>query len=98
LLGLALFYALFGLGSSMTFLMSSVMVADITPPERCATVLGAFDAAIDLVLFAAPALALALYGPLGRIEPLLVLASVPAWLALWVAWRLEETRPLAVAS
>jgi DHA1 family bicyclomycin/chloramphenicol resistance-like MFS transporter len=98
LLGLVLFYALFGLGSSMTFLMSSVMVADITPPERCATVLGAFDAAIDMVLFVAPALALALYGPLGRIEPLLVLASAPAWIALLAAWRLEETRPVAVVS
>jgi MFS family permease len=96
--GLALFYALFGLGSSMTFLMSSVMMADITPPEQCATVLGAFDAAIDMVLFVAPALALALYGPLKTIEPLFVLASVPAWLALYVAWRLRETRPLAVVS
>lgn len=74
------------------------MVADVTPPEQCATVLGAFDAAIDMVLFVAPALALALYGPLGRIEPLLVLASVPAWLAWPVAWRVGETRPLAVVS
>lgn len=98
LTGLGLFYALFGVGSSMTFLMSSVMVADITPPAQCATVLGAFDAAIDMVLFGAPALALALYGALGRIEPLLILASVPACLAFWVAWRLDESRPLAVVS
>lgn len=96
LLGLSAFYALFGLGSSMTFLMSSVMMADITPAARCATVLGAFDAAIDLVLFAAPALALALYGPLGRIAPLLLLASAPAWIALPVAWRVRDTRPLAL--
>ncbi|MEM4723462.1 MAG: MFS transporter [Candidatus Hadarchaeum sp.] len=47
---LSAFYAAFGLGSSMTYLMSSVMMADITPSEHCATVLGAFDAAIDLVL------------------------------------------------
>ena len=96
LLGLSTFYALFGLGSSMTFLMSSVMMADITPGDRCATVLGAFDAVIDLVLFVAPALALALYGPLGRIEPLLLLASVPALVALPIAWRVRETRPLAL--
>ncbi len=95
LLGLSAFYTLFGVGSSMTFLMSSVMMADITPTDRCATVLGAFDAAIDLVLFAAPALALALYGPLGGIEPLLLLAGVPALIALPVAWRVRETRPLA---
>jgi MFS family permease len=92
LLGLAAFYALFGLGSSMTFLMSSVMMADITPTSRCATVLGAFDAGIDLVLFAAPAIALALCGPLRRIEPLLLLAGVPAVVALPVAWRAQETR------
>ena len=98
LLGLSAFYALFGLGSSMTFLMSSVMMADITPSGQCATVLGAFDAVIDLVLFVAPALALALYGPLGQIEPLLLLASIPAWLALLVAWRVRDTRPLVLDS
>ncbi len=95
--GLAAFYALFGLGGSMTFLMSSVMMADITPGDRCAAVLGAFDALIDLVIFVAPALALSLYGPLGRIEPLLLLASVPAWLALAIAWRLQDTRPFVPA-
>ena len=95
LVGLAAFYALFGLGSSATFLMSSVMVADMTPGDGRAAVLGAFDAVIDLVLFAAPALALGLYGSLGRIDPLLVLASVPALVALPVAWRVRETNPLA---
>jgi MFS family permease len=94
--GLATFYSLFGVGGSLTFLMSSVMMADIAPGEQCATVLGAFDAAIDLVLFVAPALALALYGPLGRIEPLLLLAGVPALFAMPVAWRVQETRPLTI--
>lgn len=96
LVSLSVFYALFGLGSSMTFLMSSVMMADITPTERYATTLGAFDAAIDLILFAAPAIALALYSPLGQIEPLLVLAGAPALVALPVAWRVNETKPLVV--
>jgi MFS family permease len=91
LLGLSTFYALFGLGSSMTFLMSSVMLADITPDDRRATALGAFDTAIDLMIFVAPALALALYAPLERIEPLLLLACVPALVALLVSWRVRET-------
>jgi len=52
-------------------------------------VLGAYDAAIDLVLFTAPALAL--YEPLRRIQPLLLLAGVPALLALPVSWRVQET-------
>jgi len=58
--------------------------------------LGLLDALIDLVLFVAPAMALALHGPLGRIEPLLGLASIPAWLALPVAWQVRETRPLGL--
>ena len=37
-----------------------------------------------------------LYGLLGRLEPLLLLASVPASLALPVAWWVQDTRPLAV--
>ncbi|MGQ9493591.1 MAG: MFS transporter [Anaerolineae bacterium] len=94
-LGLAAFYAVFGLGASMTYLMSSVMMADITPSEQCATVLGAFDAAIDLVLFIAPAFALTLYGLLGRIELLFLIAGIPALLAWLVAWRVRDTRPLA---
>ncbi|MBC7260419.1 MAG: hypothetical protein H5T63_00270, partial [Chloroflexi bacterium] len=72
-----------------------VMMADITPNDHCATTLGAFDAAIDLVLFIAPALALALYGPLGSIERLLLIAAIPALIAWPVACRVRETRPLA---
>ncbi len=95
---LSAFYALFGLGSSMTYLMSSVMMADITPNEHCATVLGAFDVAIDLVLFVAPALALALYGHLKNIEPLLLIAAIPALIAWPVACQVRETRPLAATT
>jgi MFS family permease len=43
---LAVSYVVFGLGGSATFLMSSVVLADITPAARSATVLGAFDAVI----------------------------------------------------
>lgn len=93
--GLSVFYAIFGLGGSMTYLVSSVMMADITPSEHCAAILGAFDAAIDLALFVAPALALALYGPLGRIEPLLLIAAIPALIAWPFACQVRETRLLA---
>lgn len=84
-------YTLFGLGASATFLLSSVMMADITPPESAATALGAFDAAIDLVIFAGPATALTLYHVMGRIEPLFIVAALPALAALPVAWRTRET-------
>ena len=67
------------------------MLADIAPDNRRATVLGAYDAAMDLVLVMSPALALALYEPLGRIQPLLLLTAVPAPLALPVSWRVHET-------
>ena len=67
------------------------MLADFAPDNRRATVLGAYDAAMDLALFLSPALALALYEPLGRMRPLLLLAGVPALLALPVSWRVRET-------
>ena len=54
LLPLTAFYTLFGLGGATTFLMSTAMMADITPKARAATYLGAFDAIIDLGIFSRP--------------------------------------------
>ncbi len=54
-------YTLFGVAGAATFLMSTTMMADIAPPARSATYLGAFDALIDLGILVAPALALSLH-------------------------------------
>jgi hypothetical protein len=56
--------------------------------------LGAFDAAVDLLLFASPALAMLVYQQLERIGPLILMAGLPAVLALPVALRVGETKGL----
>lgn len=48
LLALIGFYGLYGLASAATFLMSTTTMADIAPREQVATILGAFDALMDL--------------------------------------------------
>jgi MFS family permease len=83
--------ALFGLAGGATFLIGTVMMADITPPAQAAATLGMFDAAIDLAIFAAPALAIPLSGVLG-IDAVLALAAIGAVAALPVALRVQETR------
>jgi MFS family permease len=90
--GLASWYALYGLAGGTTFLLGLVMTADVIPKADAAGMLGAFDAAVDLLLFVAPALALAAYGQLGHIEPLILAAGLPALLALPVALRSAETK------
>jgi len=87
-------FALYGLGGGTTFLLGLVMAADVTPGDGAAIVLGAFDAAIDLFLFAAPALALVIHNAVGRVDILLMAVSAPALLALPVALFVRETRAI----
>ena len=86
------FYTLFGLGGAATFLMSTTMMADITPKGRAATYLGAFDAFIDLGIFIAPAIALRAHAAIGRIDPILLGAALPALVALPAALLVSESR------
>ena len=84
-------YTLFGLASGTTFLLGLVMMADITPNEHAATTLGGFDAAIDLVLFVAPLVAITASGVIGT-EWVLVLAGLPALVAFPIALATRETK------
>ncbi len=99
LVSMVVWYNLFGLAGGTTFLLGLVMMSDVTPNERAATVLGIFDATIDLVIFIAPLVAIAVSGWIGS-EGVLALAGLPALLALAVALRVRETRvrPEGVAS
>jgi MFS family permease len=90
---LAVWYGLFGLAGGATFLLGLLMAADVTPRADAAGTLGAFDAAVDLLIFAAPAAALAVHRQLGRTDPLLLAAGLPALLALPVALMVSETKP-----
>lgn len=91
---LAAWYALYGLAGGTTFLLGLLMAADVTPVADAAGTLGAFDAAVDLLLFAAPALALAVHRQLGHTDPLLLAAGLPALLALPVALVIGETKKI----
>jgi len=84
-------YTLFGLAGGTTFLLGLVMMADITPSDHAATTLGAFDAAIDLVIFIAPFIGIATSGFIG-LEWVLVLAGLPALVAFPIALATRETR------
>ena len=68
------------------------MMADITPKGRAATYLGAFDAFIDLGIFIAPAIALRAHAAIGRIDPILLGAALPALVALPAALLVSESR------
>jgi MFS family permease len=88
---MAICYALFGLAGGTTCLLGLVMAADVIPPVNASQALGAFDAAVDL-LISAPALAMLAHRQLGRIAPLFLIVGLPAWLAWPVALRMGETR------
>jgi len=89
---LAAWYALYGLAGGATFLLGLVMAADVTPEEDAAGTLGAFDAAVDLLMLVAPLAALALHQQLGRVSPLLLGAGSLSLLAFPVALAVQETR------
>jgi cyanate permease len=87
---------LYGLGAGVTFVLGLVMAADITPAADSAGTLGAFDAAVDLLIFVAPALALATYEQIGQVMPILLAVGLPALIALPVAVMTRETRQPAI--
>lgn len=93
--GMIAWLALYGLGAGATFVLGLVMAADVTPGADSAGTLGAFDAAVDLLILAAPAVAIAVYDQIGRVTPILLAAALPALIALPVALLTRETRPSA---
>jgi hypothetical protein len=74
------------------FLLGLVMAADVTPEEDAARMLGAFDAAVDLLMLVAPLAALALHRQLERVSPLLLGAGSLSLLAFPVALAVQETQ------
>jgi MFS family permease len=93
--GLIAGYVLYGLAGGATFLLGLLMAADVTSPADAAGTLGAFDAAVDLLLFISPALALVLFRQVGRLDPLILGAGLPTLLALPVALLVKETKQQA---
>jgi MFS family permease len=94
---LAAWYALYGLAGGATFLLGLVMAADVTPEASASGTLGAFDAAVDLLMLVAPLAALAVYQQLGHVSPLLLGAGSVSLLAFPVALAVKETRGASTA-
>jgi MFS family permease len=95
---LAGWYALYGLAGGATFLLGLVMAADVTPEADAASLLGAFDASVDLLMLVAPMVALVAHRQLGRVTPLFLSAGLPSLLALPTALIVKETRGARDAS
>ncbi|KYH36570.1 MAG: MFS transporter [Candidatus Bathyarchaeota archaeon B23] len=90
---LLLLMILYGLSSSIIYLMSSTMAADLLPEEGRATLFGAFDAVMDLGLIVGPSFCLSALKltrwPLSSSFLIMPLPSIPALILLL---GMEETR------
>jgi len=84
--------ALYGLGSSMIYLMSSTMAADLLPGEGRAALFGAFDALMDLGLILGPALCYGLLALGFGVRHLFLILSAPFIPALLLLASMAETR------
>ena len=89
---LAVWHALFGLAGGTTFLLGLVMAADVIPSQDASGMLGAFDAAVDLLMVISPAIALAVHARLDRVPWLLLGAGLLSLVAFPVALAVKETR------
>ena len=85
---LVVWHALFGLAGGATFLLGLVMAADVVPAEGASGTLGAFDAAVDLLMVVSPAIAVAVHARLGQVSPLLLGAGL-----LWFGVRQRRRLP-----
>lgn len=83
--------ALYGLGSSMIYLMASTMAADLLPEEGRATLFGAFDAMMDLGLVVGPSICFTLLALRLGVKILFLTISMIFIPALILLIGMEET-------
>ena len=85
--------ALYGVGASSVYLMSSTMAADILPEESRAMLFGTFDALMDFGLVAGPSACFTFLAFSGLpIKYSFLLMAVPSIAALPLILRIEETK------
>jgi len=85
--------ALYGVGASSVFLMSSTMAADILPQDGRAMLFGTFDALMDLGMVAGPAACFTFLAAFDLpIKYSFLLMAVPSIMALVVVFMMEETK------
>jgi MFS family permease len=80
---LMLFYGLFCIGETITFLLSFVYASEVFERAHLGASMGAFDSVMDLSLFIGPILAISVYRTTGQIAPVFLIAVTPALLAFF---------------
>ncbi len=86
-LTLGLCYGLFCVGETITFLLSFVYASAVFEKDYIGTSMGIFDSLMDLSLFIGPILAIVLYRAFGILEPVFILAILPALVTVFAALR-----------
>ena len=76
---------LFGIGSACTYLLATVYAAEAIGEQGVATIMGAFDAVIDLAMGISPMIVIPLTSVTGNLDFSFLIASVPVTLALIAA-------------
>lgn len=91
---LLLFYGLFCVGETITYLLSFVYATEVFDQKYIGTSMGAFDSAMDLSLFIGPMLAICIYKSTDQIAPIFLIAVAPAIFAFFatVAWLPRQVR------
>lgn len=94
-ISLLVFYGLFSIGETITYLLCFVYAAKIFDRNYMGSSMGAFDSLIDLAFFIGPLIAVLIYKTSGRMEGIFLIAAVPALLAFFAlkAWLPGEAKP-----
>jgi MFS family permease len=80
---LSAFYWLFCIGETVTYLLCFVYASSIFDQKHMGASMGAFDSALDLSLFIGPLVAVSVFRSTGQIEPIFLIAVLPATLAFF---------------
>jgi MFS family permease len=82
--GLLVWYGLFCVGETITFLLASVSASEVFDPAYMGVSMGAFDSVMDLSLVVGPVLAVSVHQATGQLAPVLLMAVIPAAIAFFV--------------
>ncbi|MBN1218831.1 MAG: MFS transporter [Anaerolineae bacterium] len=96
--GILIWYALFCVGETISYLLSFVYATDAFDPKYIGVSMGAFDSLMDLSLFIGPLLAVIIYSSTGQFGPVFIIAVGPAILTLFatVVWLPDRAKQLPV--
>lgn len=93
---LLVFYGLFCIGETITYLLCFVYATDIFDQKHIGTSMGVFDSVMDLSLFIGPLIAISVYKSTGLIAPIFLIAVLPAILAFFATatWLPREVKSI----